>query len=314
MSDEFKPNIWRLQTKFDTEGLTNALQDDDAGIRKRAAAALRALGVQDAIPALRVALVNEQDPETRASLESALDALVAEHNAPEKPLSTQERAAVSVEDRSAKLLEQLKGGDDNRVIAAAKELAKMGNKEVVDALIMRFNDTHLNTKARLVIAEVLLKLDSAPAEVSLLATLSNPNWHIRRNGAAILGQLRATWAIEPLSKTLLDKNKVVRRTAHAALKHIGTPEAIAAIKRTRRLIEAKRQRQTGETTAVEADEAEAILPESSQASPQPSAEELVRARHPTRPLPPLAPDDGLLSRVDKDNAGDSTPDNDGKTD
>jgi hypothetical protein len=45
----------------------------------------------------------------------------------------------------------------------------------------------------------------------------------------MLGHLEADWAVTPLTEALKDENELVRRTAHAALKHIGTPEALAAL-------------------------------------------------------------------------------------
>ena len=50
-----------------------------------------------------------------------------------------------------------------------------------------------------------------------------------RNGAAILGQLKADWAVLPLTRALRDKNDKVRRTAYAALRYINTDEARAAL-------------------------------------------------------------------------------------
>jgi hypothetical protein len=75
----------------------------------------------------------------------------------------------------------------------------------------------------------LIKLESAPVEVTLLAALRNPDWRIRRNATAVLGQLHADWAVHPLIAALRDEQEIVRRTAYAALKRIGTTEALQAI-------------------------------------------------------------------------------------
>jgi hypothetical protein len=107
----------------------------------------------------------------------------------------------------------------------------MGDKLAVEPLVLLFNDARMSIQVRLAVAEALLKLESAPVEVALLANLRHSDWRIRRNGAAILGQLKATWAIQPLARALRDSNKHVRRTARAALKHIGTPEARKALAR-----------------------------------------------------------------------------------
>jgi HEAT repeat protein len=73
-------------------------------------------------------------------------------------------------------------------------------------------------------------MDSAPVEVSLLGALRSDRWRVRRNAAAILGQLAASWAVKPLAALLTgDDNEVVRKTAHAALRRIDTAEARAAL-------------------------------------------------------------------------------------
>jgi len=79
----------------------------------------------------------------------------------------------------------------------------------------------------------LLKLESAPVEVALLGALRSSEWQVRRNSAAILGQLRAGWAVEPLAKAMFDGNEIVRKTAYAALKRINTPQAQRAIQLVR---------------------------------------------------------------------------------
>ena len=110
----------------------------------------------------------------------------------------------------------------------------MKDKTAVEPLVVLFNDPRTPTRIRLAVAEALLKLEGAPTEVALLAALRSEDWHIRRNSAAILGQIRATWAIEPLARAALrDKRNVVRRTARAALRYIGTPQALKALKTIR---------------------------------------------------------------------------------
>ncbi|MCD4684596.1 MAG: HEAT repeat domain-containing protein, partial [Anaerolineae bacterium] len=76
----------------------------------------------------------------------------------------------------------------------------------------------------------LLKLQSAPAVVTLLGALRRDSWQVRRNAAAVLGQIQATWAVEPLAKALDDAHPVVRRTAAAALRRIGSADAINALR------------------------------------------------------------------------------------
>ena len=222
MSDN-NPDIWRLQAQLDTPGLVAALNSDNPSRRKRAAAALRAMGAKDSVPALRVALVNEQDPDARASIAAALETLTDED---EVEILPSEVEAPSMDQTMAtRLIQELNRDDQQGLIRAARELGDLGDKLAVEPLVMVFKDARHSIQVRLAVAEALLKLESAPVEVALLANLRNTEWSIRRNGAAILGQLRAEWAVEPLARAMRDPNAVVRRTARAALKNIGTPEA-----------------------------------------------------------------------------------------
>lgn len=227
MSD-FKPDIWRLQAQFDTGGLIDALKSGDAGIRRRAAAALRALGAVDAVPELEAVLEKESDPETRSNILAALASLQQE--AERRAAATGELKEQAAVTQTEKMIHQLRNGNtEEAVIEAAYALGLEGNKTAVVPLVMLFNDPRTAIKVRLAVAEALLKLESAPVEVALLGALRSDEWRVRRNAAAILGKLRAVWAVEPLSKLLEDKHDVTRKTALAALRNIGTPEALEAL-------------------------------------------------------------------------------------
>ena len=232
------PDVWRLQAEHNITGLISALSHDDAGVRRRAAAALRALGAFEAIPSLRAALDHETDPTTRSSLLAVL-ATMERERARQQELSpspdeepTQPRAGST--DRIEGIIRMLQSENATQVINAARILGDLGDKRAVEPLVVLFMDTATPIRVRLAVAEALLKLESAPVEVALLGALRSPNWKTRRNGAAILGQLRAEWALEPLADTLFDRNDTVRRTALAALQRIGTTEARAAIQKARR--------------------------------------------------------------------------------
>ncbi len=211
MSD-LRPNIWRLQAQFDTQGLIEALNNDDASIRKRAAAALRTMGATEAIPTLQQMLKVEQDPDARHAITAALDHLLPEQG---------EKVPV--------LIAQLKSSQPEAVIYAARALGELKDKTSVEALVMVFHNPQLSGRVRLAAAEALIKLESAPAVVTLLAALRSANWRIRRNAAAVLGQLQADWAVDSLVACLDDENEAVGRTARAAIRRIGTPEAIEAL-------------------------------------------------------------------------------------
>lgn len=234
MNDD-RPDIWKMQTRFDTRGLIEALHHADPAIRKRAVVALRAVGAVESIPALKEALHQEQDSETRAALVAALATLETDQN----PLVTEDAPtlAPTPHDETQILMEtyiaQLKSGESARVLEAIQKLSDIKNKRAVEALVLLFNDQTRPSQERLQAAEALLKLDSAPIEVALLGTLRSPTWKIRRNSAAILGRMRAAWAVQPLAEALKDEIEIVRRTALAALKAINTPEARQALGATR---------------------------------------------------------------------------------
>lgn len=265
MSEE-KSDIWRLQAQFDIQGLIDALKQEDQGIRKRAAAALRAIGAKEAVPDIRVALINEQDPDVRAILASALDTL---SDVNEKALTANIEPTKQLQHINM-LIEMLASEDAEQIIDAAQQLGEIGDQMAVEPLVLVFNDMKSSMQIKLSVAEALLKLEGAPVEVALLAALRHTDWHIRRNGAAILGQLQAEWSVEPLTQALRDKHSIVRRTARAALQHIGTPDAMEALRRR---------------------------PDTTSKPP----EEMRRSRTPmsSQETIPSAPRDGLLNRLEK---------------
>lgn len=223
MSMPTPDHIWRLQANADIDGLIRALEAADAATRRRAATALRALGAVQALPALRTAISQELDEETRNLLVMVIEALTEESGA---DINTSH-----VVTKVDLLAMELSSDDLSTAVAAAHKLAELGDKTAVVPLILTFNNRMAPINLRLAAAEALLKLESAPVEVALLANLRHPDWEIRRNGAAILGQLKAEWAIEPLGKALGDPHPTVRKTALAALKYIGTPEARKVVAR-----------------------------------------------------------------------------------
>lgn len=255
MSDT-RPNIWLLQAQGDSKGLINALQNPDSDIRKRAAVALRALGAVESVMALRRALESEPDDDTRNHLDMALNSLLIDQYEAENEQGQQTR----------QLLAQLKSSDPAIILKAAHALGTLNDKTAVEALVLLFNNRRLPARVRLTAAEALIELDSAPTAVTLLAALRNPAWKIRRSAAAILGQIRADWAVERLAERLRDESEFVQRTARAALQHIGTPDAIKALD----TFDRDQKRKTAPVPAVQTD---AAMPEAPPADPGQPAQE-----------------------------------------
>jgi len=252
---DFKPNIWQLQAQYNTEGLVTALSDDDAGIRRRAAAALLALGAVKTISHLEQALDYEQDPETRDAMLVAIQGLNNEKRRREESSDNGDEQP-DIDPAVQEQLNRLRSKRIEEVIDAAGQLGDLGDKVAVPMLMVLFTNAKVPIKIRLAVAEALLKLESAPVEVTLLGALRSEDWHTRRNGAAILGRLQATWAVEPLARALRDKNETVRKTAYAALKHIGTDEAKAAIEKLRRTLErSKNENRVSELNSADGNEA-----------------------------------------------------------
>ncbi len=273
-------DIWRLQAQADIRGLIEAVKSGTPDIRKRAATSLRALGASSAIPALQAALVTEQDSDVRAVLIATLDYLFAQE------IDDDSEQSAETHSRVVQLISQLNSGKLEQIIRAAQELGELKEKIAAEALVMVFHNRALAGSARLAAAEALIKLESAPVEVTLLAALRNPDWHVRRNAAAVLGQLGADWAVAPLAAALRDEHEIIRRTAYAALKRIDTPES-------RRMIEpptpdshkAPTRRLTPKTTA----ELKAFAPSAPEAQPEMAAPMPPVDAAPSATPPPDAP-------------------------
>jgi hypothetical protein len=284
---DIRPDIWRLQSKADAKGLIAALRDEMPDIRKRAAAALRALGAAEAIPHLRALLTTERDPTVREALLASLAVLEPGNETLELDALEDERDSLLDH-----LIAALQDPDTDQVISAARVLGEMRNKRAVEPLVVVFNEKTRPTPARLAAAEALLALESAPVEVALLKALRSDKWRVRRNGAAILGQVRATWAVEPLSLALRDPDENVRRTALAALKRIDTPESRAVLDklRTRELpsVSSRETRASRPATASlsrtsGAATTAASTPPDAPPSPTKPLASTITPTHPTRP-------------------------------
>lgn len=238
MTEIYRLDSWQIMTKIDIQGLLQALASPDANIRNRAAAALLIVGNPDAVPTLKATLAKEGEVTVKSTIVKAIRALgeptfsaepIAEAASNGKDTSGAEQKPFAELSPYEKLIRKLQSNNNDVVINAAQELGDLGNKLAVEPLILLFNNPKKSIQVRHAVAEALLKLESAPVEVALLANLRHADWHIRRNGAAILGQLKAEWAIQPLSQALRDVHPTVRRTARAALRNISTPESRKAL-------------------------------------------------------------------------------------
>lgn len=219
------PNIWQLQANEDIPGLIQALGDLDPGVRKRAAAALRILDAAQALPALEEALEIEDEWQAQDSMTAAVQFL-----------SRGDRLLDLITQQNVDgLLAILLSGNEAEVMGAVRALGQIGDQRAVEPLVSLFQAETTSDDVRYVVAETLIELKSAPTIVSLVAGLRREEWQIRRNSAAILGQLKATWAAPALADALRDTHSLVRRTAEAALRQLDTPAAHEALREWREL-------------------------------------------------------------------------------
>lgn len=265
MSQQNDSNIWQMQARGDVDGIIRALDSGDPQVRGRAVIALGIMGALQALPKLRHMRDREYNPQRRMMMDQTI--LKLEKLSPAGPTPPPGPSGPIVPALGPKVTGQLgklmagpssksagaengQGGEVNTTAAQVEALlrqtrsqnwseveqallglGRLGDRTVVEHLILMFRNMGLPAKVRLACAEALLMLESAPASVSLLAALRKPQANVRRNAAAILGQLQADWAVEPLIAVMqTDSQNVVRKTAMAALRHIRTPEALQALR------------------------------------------------------------------------------------
>src|SRR5258708_29849799 len=195
-----------MQSRGEVDALIDALRHPEATVRKGAAAALRALGAWQAVPALEAALAVEQDWQAHAAITAALQYLDRDIH-----------IETMVKNKDIRgLTKMLNSRRVEDVLTACDALGTIGDRNAVEGLVMVFRNPLLPNNARLAAAEALLKLESAPAVVTLLGALRRENWQVRRNAAAGLGKLQGARATDPVIKALEDQNVTVRRTQAAA--------------------------------------------------------------------------------------------------
>lgn len=274
---EYYPDIWRLQAQGNIRGLIEATKHANPDVRRRAVAALRTLGASSAIPALQVALVKEQDNEVRRAIIATLDSLFQQEVDEDSDSSDDQYTQV------VRLIAQLSSRQPERIIRASQRLGELKEKIAAESLILVFHNTSLPARARLAAAEALLKLESAPIEVALLGAMRHADWRVRRNAIAVLGQLNADWAVGPLSDALKDDSDLIRRTAQAALKRIGTPEALIALAAAS--LAERQAAATPPTADTKKVDAAAKLPPVTAAPPDTKAETTDETRPARLPIP-----------------------------
>ncbi len=213
------PNIWLLQSQRDVEGLTLALDHADPETRRLAVTALHILDAGEVVPALEAALAVEDDWVVQETITAAI-----------KHLTRQNRMQELISRRDIDgLISMLYSPRLEDVLSAADALGELGDQTTVETLVDLFGTPGMPDDVRYAIAQALIRLKAAPASVTLLAVLERDEWPARQNAAAVLGQLKASWATRGLVHLLHDPVREVRQSALKALQSIGTPIALQAV-------------------------------------------------------------------------------------
>ena len=119
-----------MQSQGDIEGLIAALQNSEPAIRKDAAAALRAIGAWQAVPALKAALAVEQDWQAHAALAAALQYL--DHDI---------HIETMIKNRDVDgLSKMLSSANVDDILQACDALASLGDRRATEPLIMVFRN------------------------------------------------------------------------------------------------------------------------------------------------------------------------------
>jgi HEAT repeat protein len=279
-------NIDYLEENRDVEGLIMALKDQDYLTRKEAARALKKVGDERAVNALVEALrykswhsdyviLNavrensaealgkigderatpyliesmEEDPDEEVRLKAALalgeigdpeatDALIAALE--DKSGSVRRTAANSlgmIGDHRAVpyLIETLEDSDWHVRKYAAVALGKMKDEKAIPILLEAMDDEDADVRWKAMLA--LGKMGESAVN-PLIKTLKNKNWRVRAKSAEVLGKIGGEDALNALICLLLgkkrDKNRHVRGKAAEALGRIGDDRALKALKETQK--------------------------------------------------------------------------------
>jgi len=203
---QLKDNALRAQV---VELLIAVLKDEHESLRR---SATRALGQLWQLPELtRLASsewnVRSEAAEALGNLEAQLDDAALRAQVVELLIAALKHEHESVRRSATRALGQIRhlpdltqlGSGDHRSVRqkAAEALGEVGDEHTVEPLIAALKDSHKE---------------------------------VRSVAACALGKLRDARAVEPLITALEDKHGDVRQSAGEALRHVGTPEALAAVR------------------------------------------------------------------------------------
>ncbi len=244
-----KPNIGRLLAKEDIDGLIEALDHEDAEIRRDAILALGELGGERAVVVIVPELWGGGWTVSKAAIEAAVmaDAPEALANQVRQMSDRQFRRAIDLvmnadvapEHQAAwlavlvtagdarsvtKVAELLEDADPAAQALVAQALGSMGEQSV-DALVAASRGA--SGEARDVILDVLTGMGESAVE-PLVVMLQEEDASLRQMAAQTLGALGDESAIDPLVGRLADSDRNVQWSAAYALTQFGE-QGIAAL-------------------------------------------------------------------------------------
>lgn len=126
------------------------------------------------------------------------------------------------------LVAALRDGDPDVRVRAAEALGQLNDPRAIKPLIRRFSDSDLAVRQA---ATQALENLGEPAVAPLVAALIKCDGAVQRQAAHVLADRADPRTVRPFVRALQTGDGIVQWEAIRALKQIGTPQALAAVKR-----------------------------------------------------------------------------------
>ncbi len=219
-----KPDIKRMESERDIEGLTRLLKYDyDESVRRDAAFAIGKITGPHTDPESEI---EDTDLTVEQSVEKLMISLKSDD------LKLQKNGVRELVDIGKPALKPvIKALDDEKWRVrwyAAEILGEIGDKSAVNPLIKTFNDENSGVRSNCTIALVEIGEESVKP---LIKALKNDNWQVRWHAAEALGGIGDENAVDSLAKSLDDENPLVKKTAATSLGNIGNVNAVKFLKK-----------------------------------------------------------------------------------
>jgi HEAT repeat protein len=215
-----------------TIALVGALQDNDAGVRGRAARYLERRGWKPAAPREQILLYVARGqmgeaaalgPEAIEPLERVLQ--TGQYNLQVAALHA--LGKISDERVLNLLVPALKSPDHAVVVAAIEALCNAGGPKAADAVLTTLESP--DHRVRVAGTEAVARLEVKNAAQALSALLKDSMWDVRRAAATALGKVKDPQAVEGLITALRDSDPDVREAAIASVGRVRDPRAVGPL-------------------------------------------------------------------------------------